>query len=238
MPRPQATARLFCLPYAGSGAAAFRQWAGLLPPTVELACVQLPGRESRMAERPLDRLIRLVPPLAQAMQPYLDRPFTLFGHSMGALISFELARYLRKVYGRSARLLAVAAQRAPQFPDSDQPISGLPDDAFIRAVQDLNGIPDEVLRNQEWLGMLLPTLRADFALCETYSYTPGPPLPCPITAFGGHDDLTVSREHLDGWSQHTAAAFSLHTLPGDHFFIHQSLPQMIEALSHELHADL
>lgn len=233
-PRPQARLRLFCVPYAGGGASIFRQWASRLPGMVELCCIQLPGREIRLSEPPIDRLTRVVPPLAQALQPYLQKPFALFGHSMGALISFELARYLRKVYGRSARHLFVAGQRAPQFPDSDEPIHDLPDDAFLAAAQRLNGIPEEVLHNQEWLRMLLPVLRADFTICETYTYTPGPPLPCPISVFGGQDDTGTRHEHLAGWSNHTSAAFSLRMLPGDHFFLSQAQSQLTEALAHDL----
>jgi medium-chain acyl-[acyl-carrier-protein] hydrolase len=155
---------------------------------------------------------------------------------MGGLVSFELARLLRKKYGKSPVHLFISGYRAPQVPDPDPPIHDLPEPEFLEALRRLNGTPEVVLGNTELMQILLPALRADFAVIETYAYTPESPLACPITAFGGLQDREVSCEDLKAWQQQTNAAFSLQMLPGDHFFLQSAQPLLLQSLSQELGA--
>jgi medium-chain acyl-[acyl-carrier-protein] hydrolase len=232
-PNPQAKLRLFCFPYAGGGAAVFRSWVDRMPHTIEVCPVQLPGRETRLAESPFNRLSTLVEAAAQALLPYLDKPFAFFGHSMGALISFELARQLRRQHGPQPVHLFVSARLPPQIPDKSPRTYDLPEAEFINELRSLDGTPKEVLEHPELMGLMLPMLRADFAVCQTYNYVYEPPLNCPLTVFGGLQDET-DRESLEPWREQTIASFSLRMLPGDHFFLHAARSQLIRVISQEL----
>ena len=233
-PSPQTRLRLFCLPYAGGGAAIFHKWRGSLPADVELLPIQLPGRESRWKEPAYTAIKPLVQSLAEALRPYCDLPFAFFGHSMGALISFELIRELRRAYGVTPLHLFVSAHRAPQLPDHEPAFYHLPEPAFVEKIRQLNGTPDEILQNADLMALMLPTLRADFTLCDTYTYAAEPPLACPITAFGGVHDTLAYREQLLAWREQTCAAFKLRMLPGGHFFIHSARVQLLWFLEQEL----
>lgn len=234
-PNPQAKLRLFCFHYAGGGALSFRTWSDSLPLTVEVCPIELPGRGFRLMEPPFTRLEPLIQAIAHALLPCLDKPFAFFGHSMGGLVSFELAQILRKKYDLSPVHLFVSGRRAPQVPDPKPPIHALAEPAFLEELRRLNGTPEAVLENAELMQLLLPTLRADFAVIETYVYAPEPPLDCPITAFGGLQDREVSCDDLKAWQEQTNAAFSLQMLPGNHFFLHSAQPLLLQSLSRELH---
>ena len=235
-PNPQANLRLFCFPYAGGTALTFRTWSDSLPMAFEVCPVELPGRGKRITSAPFTRLQLLVQAIAIALLPYLDKPFAFFGHSMGGLVSFELTRLLRKNYGKSPVHLFVSGYRAPQVLDPDPPIHGLPEPEFLEKLRRLNGTPEAVLENSELMQLLLPAIRADFAVIETYAYTPESLLDCPITAFGGLQDQEVSCDDLKAWQEQTKAAFSLHMLPGDHFFLQSAQPLLLQSLSQKLYA--
>ncbi len=226
-PVPHARLRLFCFPYAGSGAVVYRTWPNDLPSEIELCAAQLPGRENRYREAPLTRLAEVVAALANAMQPRLDLPFAFFGHSLGGLISFELAHYLRQHHGKEPAQLFVSARRAPHIPEPFPPIHQLPNDEFIAQMQKrYGGIPQAILQAPDLLLAMLPMLRADFALFEDYVFSKPAPLDCPITAFGGSRDKIVSPEDLAAWREHTTAPFTQRMLEGDHFFL-RSAPSLI-----------
>ncbi len=226
--------RLFCFPYAGAGATIFRPWAADLSPDIELCPVQLPGRETRLAEPAITRLAPLVQALAQHLRPHLDRPFAFFGHSLGALISFELTRELRRQKAPVPIHLFISGCRAPQFPDPDRPIHRLPEPQFLAALQRLNGTPADLLHHPDLMSRFLPALRADFALLETYVYPADQRLECPITVFGGTQDPKASPEDLAGWRDQTQGAFNLQLFPGDHFFLHENRPALLSAIAHPL----
>jgi medium-chain acyl-[acyl-carrier-protein] hydrolase len=189
--------------------------------------MQLPGRESRLREAPFIRMSDAVERVAEALERHLDLPFALFGHSMGAILCFELARLLRSRYGVGPIHLFVSARRAPQFSDPRPPLHRLPDARFIAEIdRRYNGLPREVLANTELMELLLPMLRADVQMIETYAYEPGFPLDCPITAFGGVEDSGLRIEDLEGWHAHTNSRFETKLFPGDHFFV-QSVPKEV-----------
>lgn len=234
-PNTQANLRLFCFPYAGGGAASFRRWSDDLPITIEVCPVELPGRGWGIRSTPFTRVLPLVQAIAQALLPYLDKPFAFFGHSMGALVSFELTRLLRREYGLLPLHLFVSGRRAPQIPNLEPPIHTLPESAFLEELRRLKGTPQAVLENAELMQLLIPILKADFAVNETYVYTNEPPLECPITTFGGLQDVEVSCEHLEAWANQTSASFSLQLLPGNHFFLHSAQSLLLQSLAQKLH---
>jgi medium-chain acyl-[acyl-carrier-protein] hydrolase len=228
---PQASLRLFCFPYAGGSNLIFRNWSANLPPQIEVCPVQLPGRGNRLREPGYTNMQVLAKALAPLMRPVLNKPFAFFGHSMGATLAFELSRELR----RSDKLQPVhffaSGRMAPHIPREEALTYDLPEPEFIANLRKINGTPNEVLEHPELMQMMMPLLRADFEMVETYEYEPDAPLDYPITALGGLQDQDIPREHLEAWRQHTNAPFSLRMLPGDHFFINtaQSLIHLVLA---------
>ncbi len=223
--------RLICFPYAGGGASIFRSWGqDSRLSNMEVCAVQLPGREARIADPPIDDVRRLVPLLREELEPYLDRPFAFFGHSIGALVSFELTRELQRTCGIAPCHLFVSGCPAPHLPHSER-ISDLADDQFLECMRRFNGTPPDILNHPELMHMLLPTIRADFALRDRYTYRDEPPVNCPITAFGGMADPHVDGVMLRAWRQHTRERFQLWLFQGDHFFIRGSQEIVLETLS-------
>lgn len=229
-----ARVRLFCFPYAGGGPLIFRAWPEHLPATIEVCSIQLPGRENRLKEPPYTSLEPLVQALAHALQPYLDKPFAFFGHSLGALISFELARALLQQRQCSPVHLFVSGHSAPQTPNTDPPVHQLPQAEFLQKLKSLNGTPAAVLQNPELMELFYPVLRADFAMSERYVYRPGPALDCGLSVFGGLRDSPLSRRDLEMWREQTRGAFSVRLLPGDHFFIHSACASLLRAVVQDL----
>lgn len=237
-PQPQARLRLFCIAHAGGGASAFRGWPEALPAEVEVCPVQLPGRENRVAEPAFDRMPPVVEALADVFEDFRSLPFAFFGHSNGALISFELSRELRR-RGRTGPVhLFASGRRAPDLP-SDRPVTyNLPDDAFMAELQTLGGLPQVLLEHRELLELLLPTLRADITMHETYEFREQPPLECPITAYGGLTDPRVSREQLQAWGRHTSGPFVMRMFSGGHFYLQDDRATFLRTLTGDLHAAL
>jgi medium-chain acyl-[acyl-carrier-protein] hydrolase len=212
----------------------YHTWAAALP-NVEVCPIQLPGRESRMREPPLARMSLLVDALAAAMRPYLSSPFAFYGHSMGALISFELARRLIRDGQQGPRHLFVAARRAPQLRDDRPVLHTQPEPAFVERVSIRYGaLPKVIADDPELTRLFIPTLRADLAVCETYEYQDSEPFDCPISVFGGWQDSGVSRADLDAWRLQTTAQFSLRMFAGDHFFIKGAKSELLRAISDDL----
>lgn len=233
-PNPQAKTRLFLFPYAGGSPTAFNKWPREFPGNIEVWIVHYPGRGSRYNEQPITEISSLVEGIHQAFQLFLDKPFAFFGHSMGALIAFELTRLLRQNNLPQPFTLFVSACGAPHIPNPHKPIHSLPEAGFIKALGDLNGTPMELLNNAELMELVLPALRADFQVVENYHFVMEAPLQSPIIAFGGLDDLRISRERLEGWAFQTSASFSSEYFRGDHFFINQADKLVISSIAEEL----
>lgn len=240
-PRPAAALRLFCFSYAGGGAAVYRPWALALPPAVDVAAVVLPGREGRLREAQLHNMSDLLAALVPALLPYLDLPFALSGHSMGALVAYELTQELRRRGAPAPRQLLLSGRRAPHLPEPDPPIHHLADDAFVAEIQRrYNGIPPEVLQYRELLDLLLPSLRADMAVIETHRpherVEPPVRFAGPVSVFGGLDDPRATRCELEGWQDYTEASLVLRQFPGGHFYFSHARTR--DALIDAIAADL
>jgi len=224
-------ARLFCFPYAGGGAGTFAGWRQRLP---GVCPVRLPGRESRAAEAPFERMGPLVEALAGAIAGYLSAPFAFFGHSMGAAVAFELARELRRRGLPQPRLLVASAARAPQFRRGHAPPAPPTDADFLAELRRLEGVPWDALEDPALLAAILPALKADAALYRNYVYSEEEPLECEIRAYGGARDPNVSEEHLAGWGEQTRGAFAVSRFAGGHFFLHDQREAVLEELGREM----
>jgi len=233
-PNLRAKIRLFCFPFAGGGALAYRSWADELPPEIEVYAVLLPGRENRLRESPVFEMPPLIDALTDVLKPYMDLPYAFFGHSLGALIGFELSRRLCISQHRVPDHLFVSGRQAPQISDTDPPLRYLPKQQFIQQLRRLNGTPEAVLEDEELIELFLPMLRADFTLLETYSYVEDMPLPFSITAFGGRQDPKTTPEGLQDWEKQTSGDFSLHWFDGDHFFLQHCRSRLLFAVSQTL----
>ena len=228
-PRPGARVRLFCFPYAGAGASTYRAWPGHVPDTVEICAVQLPGREGRLREAPFTCFRDLVEAAVGALGPHIDRPFALFGHSMGALVAFEVARALAARRGATPLHLFVSGEGAPHLPSRYAPITHLAHDAFVAEVRRrYDGIPEEVFRTSELMELLVPTLRADMTALEGHTHMAGLPLSCPITAYGGSDDPEATETEIAAWREHGTGVFRYLILPGTHFFVQTSRALLVD----------
>ncbi|MCX2967728.1 alpha/beta fold hydrolase [Streptomyces sp. TRM70308] len=233
MPPTEPALRLFCLPYAGGTARAYADWQDALPAGIEVCPVELPGRGRRFGDPVHTGLEPLVDDVVATVADRLDRPYALYGHSFGALVAFETARRLQE-RGRPPARLAVAAFRSPGTPPADPPLSALPDAGFRRFLGELGGTPRELLDDDAFMELMLPVIRADFRIAETYGDRPDARVNCPLTAFGSADDQRFGLPEVRGWTAHTTARATFHQVPGGHFFLHSHRDRLLELLAAEL----
>ncbi|WP_339834929.1 alpha/beta fold hydrolase [Paenibacillus sp. FSL R7-0272] len=223
---PVATPRLriFCFPYAGGNAIAYKDWGDYFPEDIEVCCIQLPGRGDRLLESPISSIPVIMEKLGECFLDFAKGiPFVFFGHSMGALLAFEFTQYLKKHHQIEPEALFVSAHRAPYLPRKDNSIYyNLPDDELLMRLKELNGTPDWFFDEPELVKLSLPTIKADLELCECYSYQDYPLLNIPVYAFGGTRDPEISEDSIKAWEKHTMSEFQANSLPGDHFFLHSS----------------
>lgn len=226
-----ALCRLFCLPHSGSGAFQFASWKNFLPEVLDICPIQLPGRENRLREPPFTQIQTIVENLASELNPYLDRPYILYGYSLGALIAFELARELCRRNIRPPVSLYALARRAPHLPQRDPLVHHLSDNLFLAEVaRRYGGMPAIILQDVELMKLLIPALRADITALETYVYKEQDPLDCPIYAFGGNFDSTAKEKDLEAWRSHTSSGFELKMFDGDHFFIRNNRESIFRSI--------
>jgi medium-chain acyl-[acyl-carrier-protein] hydrolase len=213
----QPAMRLFCFPHAGGSAASLNGWLRRLPSQIALERVQLPGRDPDSGERPHTRIERLMPELWLRFADRIDRPFALYGHSLGALVAYEFARYARmRGYGDPVALF-VSGRRAPQCPMSLAALYDLPDSLLIERLAEFGGTPDGLMRDPKWRQYLLPALRADLEMSDRYVYRAQGMLHCPIFAFRGRGDSIASEQEMLAWRAQTTGRFSMESLAGSHF---------------------
>ncbi len=234
MPRPEARLRLFCFPYSGAGALAFRSWQQLFPAEIDVCPVQLPGRENRFREAPFTRMDALVEAATDGITPYLDLPFALYGHSLGSLVAFEVARKLRSWGMPQPVHLLVSGCHAPQVQRTSPPLYQLSDADFLVEVERFGGTSQEVLRHAELMKLVLPILRADLTIYDTYEYISSPALDCPLSAYGGLQDTRATQQDMATWQAQTNSAFALSMFPGGHFFLQTAQDAFLATLAQAL----
>jgi surfactin synthase thioesterase subunit len=234
-PRPQRhpAVRLLCLPHAGGSTALYRSWKDLLPPEVEPVLVCPPGREDRMDEPLPKELPELVAGLAMAVEPLLDRPWAVFGHSMGATVAHELVLWLLRGGHRAPEHLFVSAREAPQHHRGGT-VHLLDDDALATELIRLGGTSPELLAMAEVRKLVLPAVRGDYRLIETYAADPQGPVPCPVTALIGEADTELTAEEAAGWEKWTTGPFQLLTFPGGHFYLSDRPRAVVDAVRRRL----
>jgi surfactin synthase thioesterase subunit/glycosyltransferase involved in cell wall biosynthesis len=226
--------RLFCFPWAGGGTASYLSWRERLSAAASVAAVRLPGREDRSAEPPLTAMEEAVEALAEAIEPHLGRGFSFFGHSMGAVMAFELARRLRALGLPLPRLLIVSAARAPLFRTGHKRQPDPSRQQFIEELKRLEGIPVSVLSDARLLEMALPALEADARLYRHYAHEPGEPLGIPIVAYRGASDANIGEEHTARWAEMTTGRFTQRVFPGGHSYLDESREQLLAAIEEDL----
>ena len=232
-PNPTAPLRLLCFTHAGGSATLFRTWGMSLAPMVEIVALQLPGHGHRMSEEPYVDLTALVEAILLGIGDVLDeKPFAFFGHSMGAILAFELARALRVQSLPQPAALFVASRRAPHLLSRNRPIHTLSDEEFFIAIdRRYNGIPLQIRNEPEILRLFTTVLRADLRVVETYHYQSSEPLAYPVKGFVGMDDNDTSPSELQEWAMHTSSTFDLTVLPGGHFFLRDQSAPLLNRLA-------
>lgn len=226
--------RLFCFSYAGGGASTFLRWRAHFPKHIDLCAVQQPGREDRNAETPINDLALLIAKIADAIAPHINVPYAFFGHCNGALIAFELTRELRRRGLQAPKHIFVSSFRSPDLKNSNQSLHDLPKTRFISNLKAYGGMPEEILNNEEIIDSMMPTLRADFSLHETYRYLEEERLDSPMTILGGLQDNVVRRSELQGWKDKTQKTAKVKLFPGGHFFIDTHRQFLLKAIKDEL----
>lgn len=228
---PRSLVRLFCVPHAGAGISAYSGWANELTPEVELVTVQLPGRESRFHEPACCDFTQLVQDVSDSLSAHLDKSFALFGNSFGALVAYEVVHELRRRFGAAPVHLFVSACGAPQLAPFHTPIADIPDAELIAELDHrYSGIPEAIRQDPEFLQAILPAVRADLKMLESYSYQRREPLSCPIAVFGGDRDPTLSPGQLDAWREQTTGPFRLEIVHGGHLYLRSARHRLIEAI--------
>lgn len=226
--------RLYCFPYSGGNAAAFVPWQREIDPAIELCAVQLPGRGARFRESPCTSFKALIHALGDALlerQRQAPLPYAFFGHSLGALIAFELARHTHRQGLAMPAHLIVSACNAPPLKEKPVKLHELPDEQLIEKLREYNGTPHEVLAHGELMRLLLPVVRADFALGADYLYEEEVPLSVPLTSFSGQADPHAPPVAMREWQRHSVGDYRAHVFRGDHFFINAERPQVFAALA-------
>ncbi|SMC61673.1 thioesterase II family protein [Kibdelosporangium aridum] len=232
---PGASARLVCLPHAGGSASYYLPVAKALAPKVDVLAIQYPGRQDRRDEPCLETCQEMADGVFEALRPLTDKPLTIFGHSMGASVAFELVRRLEDVGVRPTALFA-SGRRAPSRVRDEQ-VSLRDDEGLIAEVKRLGGAGSHLLDDEDILAMVLPSIRADYRAAETYRWTPGPKLSTPVFAFIGDADPKVNQDEARAWAEHTTGEFQFRVFSGDHFYIDANAPAVIAAISEHIEAN-
>ncbi|MEV0599023.1 alpha/beta fold hydrolase [Streptomyces sp. NPDC050315] len=224
--------RLLCFPHAGGAAGTYFPFAKLLAPRIQVLGVQYPGRQDRRSEPPLADIAELADRVVDSLGPTPDdRPLALLGHSMGALVAFEVARRLEASGPVRPVRLFVSGRRAPSVPGTRPTLHDKDDAALLAELRRLSGTEDELLADEELVRLILPALRSDYRAVETYRPAPDARVACPVTVFTGDEDTHVTRDGALRWAGHTTGPCEVQTFQGGHFFINSQRRAVAEAVA-------
>lgn len=228
-PAPHARSRLLCLPHAGGSASYFFQVSRRLAPRIEVLAVQYPGRQDRRTEPCVETIDELADHVVRVVGPWTDRPLALFGHSMGAVVAFEVALRLERAGTVPAAVFA-SGRRAPST-YRDETVHLRDDDGIIAEVRTLSGTDSRIIDDDELIRMALPAIRADYKAVETYRHRPGPRLSCPIHALVGDADTKATVDEVRAWGDHTDGGFDLRVFPGGHFYLDHNVASVLDTIT-------
>jgi len=233
-PNPSATLRLFCFHHAGGGASIFADWQSALGPKIAVLPVQLPGRERRIRDARITDMAALAAELDEHLGPHMDAPSVLYGHSMGALVAWNLTRHRAERGRRLPEALLIGAANPPHLPPVSTTLRGLSRDRLIQWLLDTGGMSPMVLKYPDWVEAAASLVRDDFDLCNSHRHAGqrgAAPLPVPIHGFAGRSDTVVGAETVRGWLEHSERPGTLYTVPGGHLFIRESADRFLNLLS-------
>ncbi|MDO8310380.1 MAG: alpha/beta fold hydrolase [Sideroxyarcus sp.] len=231
---PTCRLRLYCFCYAGGSASAFANWQADLDPSIEVVAVELPGRGRRFGEPPTTSLKFVSETVGRLIAAEGDIPFAFFGHSLGALIAFEVTRFLQQNHLPMPQELMVSGASAPQY-RRKMHLHLLDDDTLIDELRKYNGTPPAVLEHRELMELLLPMIRADFSIAGEYEYVSAPVLNLPLTVLMGREDDNADGNFVDGWKKETSGECHIAWFEGGHFFIHSQRAAVLECIKSRLH---
>lgn len=229
---PQAKTRLFAFHHSGGGASTYFPWIKDLSPAVELIAIQLPGREGRFHEPLSNRIEDIVRNVSNEFAFYTDKPFFIFGHSLGALLSFEFAKFIRKTRSISPYYIIVSANKAPHIPLRRKSFSQLDIPSLKAELALYGGINKEILDNEEFFNIFYPILMNDFSIFENYSYKNSQPFLCDMLALSGTQDQSVQKKEILAWARHIKGHFKHISFPGDHFFLKSNQIKILKIINH------
>lgn len=228
---PRASIRLFCFHHSGGAASIYYPWIEMLSPNIEMILIQFPGRENRFTEPLINNLQEIVAQLTEGFSFYKDKPFFVFGHSLGALIAFEFIKSVHLCYSVNLRYMIVSAAKAPHLPFRMKHFSKLDNKTLIEELKIYNGIDERILGNDELLELFLPIIKNDLSVYETYQFIKSKPLPCDILTLSGIHDQAVSKEEILEWSAYTTQKFDHLSFPGKHFFIKENQQSILTLIN-------
>lgn len=233
-PDEDITYRIFCFSHAGGNTSIYNGWLNAFDPSIEICPVILPGRQTRMHEKPYQYMCDAIPDIIENLSPFMNKPFSLFGHSLGSLMAFEAARKIEDLNLPIDKLLV--SGRGPIKESSLNPVSKMCDTELLRFIGRLNGTPKEILQNKEWMAHILQCMRADFNILETHIIPEGSQLKCDIAAFMGNADSQVNKTELLAWKKLTRGNFNYHTFDGDHFYLVPKAKELLEFVKFYINA--
>ncbi len=228
---PSALLRFFCFHHSGGGASAYYSWAEQLSPYIELVAIQLPGRENRFTEPLINNLNDITTHLAKGFSYYIDKPFFVFGHSLGALISFEFIKSIHQLYSLIPCHMIISATKAPHLPFRMKYLSQLEDHKLKEELNIYDGIDERILNDTELLDLFLPIIKSDFSIYEKYKFLESKPISCDILALSGEQDQTVTQEEILAWSEYTSGKFEHISFPGKHFYIKDHQKKILDIIN-------
>lgn len=207
------------------------EWAPLLDESIELVTVQMPARNNRLFDKPIDDIKQLSLDISHALKSINDKPYIIFGHSLGALVGFEVIHQLMKQQLKLPEHFIISARRAPQVIKKDFDINNATNDEFIQYIKSLQGSDEKLFKNPKIMKLLLPMLKADFSMALNYQFEQPQKLPVPITAFGGKNDNSTKTKDLLAWQEQSEPPINTVLFEGGHFFINDNTQLIIQSIN-------